>query len=146
MREDLAEKQLGAVVLGVGEEFLGRAALDDLAAVMNTIVSAAGRFCRKQNSGRSDECVETSGCKWVREHTRLSVRPPRWQAEDRGGGTGAADDLLLRGDGWPGRQSMVARREGQRTGDHRTADVISDGKRRESRSPARSGTRKTRRA
>src|SRR3981189_640200 len=33
MSEDLAQEQLGAVALGVGEELLRRSALDDLAAV-----------------------------------------------------------------------------------------------------------------
>jgi hypothetical protein len=33
---------------------------------------------------------------WIREHTRLSEAAARWQARDRG--TGAANDLLLRGD------------------------------------------------
>src|SRR6516165_11417016 len=33
VREDLAQEQFGAVALGVGKEFLGRSAFDDLAAV-----------------------------------------------------------------------------------------------------------------
>jgi hypothetical protein len=32
---------------------------------------------------------------WIREHTRLSAAAARWQVRDRG--TGAANDLLLRG-------------------------------------------------
>jgi len=49
---------------------------------------------------------------WIREHTRLSEAAARWQARDRA--TGAADDLLLRGDdladakAWAGRRKYNA--------------------------------------
>ena len=46
---------------------------------------------------------------WIREHTRLSEAAARWQARDRG--TGAANDLLLRGDDLADAKAWVARRK-----------------------------------
>jgi TIR domain/WD domain, G-beta repeat len=46
---------------------------------------------------------------WVREHTRLSEAAARWQARARG--TGAANDLLLRGDDLADARAWVARRK-----------------------------------
>jgi TIR domain len=46
---------------------------------------------------------------WIREHTRLSAAAARWQARDRG--TGAADDLLLRGDELADAKAWLARRK-----------------------------------
>jgi hypothetical protein len=46
---------------------------------------------------------------WIREHTRLSEAAARWQARDRG--TGAAIDLLLRGDELVGAREWKARRK-----------------------------------
>jgi TIR domain/WD domain, G-beta repeat len=46
---------------------------------------------------------------WIREHTRLSEAAARWQARDRS--TGAADDLLLRGDDLADAKAWLARRK-----------------------------------
>src|SRR5262249_12591749 len=46
---------------------------------------------------------------WIREHTRLSEAAARWEARDRG--TGAANDLLLRGDELADARAWVARRK-----------------------------------
>jgi len=46
---------------------------------------------------------------WIREHTRLSEAAARWRARDRG--TGAANDLLLRGDELADARAWVARRK-----------------------------------
>jgi WD40 repeat protein len=46
---------------------------------------------------------------WIREHTRLSEAAARWQA--RGRGTGAANDLLLRGDDLADARAWIARRK-----------------------------------
>jgi hypothetical protein len=46
---------------------------------------------------------------WIREHTRLSEAAARWQARERG--TGAADDLLLRGDDLADAKAWFARRK-----------------------------------
>jgi hypothetical protein len=46
---------------------------------------------------------------WIREHTRLSEAAARWQA--RGRGSGAANDLLLRGDDLADAKAWVARRK-----------------------------------
>ena len=46
---------------------------------------------------------------WIREHTRLSEAAARWQARDRG--TGAANDLLVRGDDLADAKAWRARRK-----------------------------------
>ena len=46
---------------------------------------------------------------WIREHTRLSEAAARWQARDRG--TGAGNDLLLRGDELADAKEWIARRK-----------------------------------
>src|SRR4051794_17397652 len=46
---------------------------------------------------------------WIREHTRLSEAAARWQARDRG--TGAANDLLLRGAELADARAWVTRRK-----------------------------------
>src|SRR6516165_10023758 len=46
---------------------------------------------------------------WIREHTRLSEAATRWRARDRG--TGAANDLLLRGDELADAKAWLARRK-----------------------------------
>ena len=46
---------------------------------------------------------------WIREHTRLSEAAARWRARDRG--TGAANDLLLRGDELADARAWLARRK-----------------------------------
>jgi hypothetical protein len=46
---------------------------------------------------------------WICEHTRLSEAAARWQARDRG--TGAANDLLLRGDNLADARAWLARRK-----------------------------------
>jgi hypothetical protein len=46
---------------------------------------------------------------WIREHTRLSEAAARWQARDRG--TGAANDLLLRGDELADAKAWLSRRK-----------------------------------
>lgn len=46
---------------------------------------------------------------WIREHTRLGAAAARWQARDRG--TGAANDLLLRGDELTDARAWLSRRK-----------------------------------
>jgi len=46
---------------------------------------------------------------WIREHTRLSEAAARWRARDRG--SGAANDLLLRGDDLADSKAWLARRK-----------------------------------
>ena len=46
---------------------------------------------------------------WIRDHTRLSEAATRWRARDRG--TGAANDLLLRGDELADAKAWLARRK-----------------------------------
>jgi hypothetical protein len=46
---------------------------------------------------------------WIREHTRLSEAAARWQARNRS--TGAADDLLLRGDELADARGWLTRRK-----------------------------------
>jgi hypothetical protein len=81
---------------------------------------------------------------WIREHTRLSGAAARWQARDRG--TGAANDLLLRGDDLADAKAWIARRKENAPEITALLASFSDGKRRESGSTRRSGTRKARRA
>jgi hypothetical protein len=66
---------------------------------------------------------------WIREHTRLSEAATRWQARDRG--SGAANDLLLRGDDLAEARAWLARRK-ENAPEITALLTISDNKRRKS--------------